>query len=366
MPNQRVMLAAGGTGGHLFPAQALAEELGRRNIDIHLMTDERAHDYGKAFPASSTHVVPSASLSFSEPTQVPQRMFRLFKGYRLARSLLREHKPSAIVGFGGYPSLPPVLAATRNGVPAIIHEQNAVLGRANTLLAKRVNAIATSFANVSGVPKVAGKRVTLTGNPVRSAVLAAADGEYPNLEDGGPINLLVFGGSQGAKFFADSVPATVRALPENLRKRIWITQQCRPEDMNRVRGEYEAAGITANLAPFFKDMPWLIRSAHLVICRSGASSIAELGVIGRPAILVPLPHAIDNDQLRNAESFAKAGGGFVHPQASLNPSHFSSVLAGLLEKPAALKDAAAKALSHGRPDAAGRLADLVLTTMAKQ
>ena len=362
---QRVTLAAGGTGGHLFPAQALAEELGRRNIDIHLMTDERVHDYGKSFPASATHVVPSASLSLSDPLHAPQRMVRLYKGYRLAKALLREHKPSAIVGFGGYPSLPPMLAATRHNVPTILHEQNAVLGRANKLLAARVNAIATSFTNVSGVPSSARKRVTLTGNPVRSAVLAAADGEYPNLDDAGPINLLVFGGSQGAKFFSDAVPAAVRALPEQLRKRIWITQQCRPEDINRVRGEYEAAGITANLAPFFKDMPWLIRSAHLVICRSGASSIAELGVIGRPAILVPLPHSIDNDQLRNAESFAKAGGGFVHPQASLNATHFSTVLAGLLDKPAALKDAAAKALSHGRPDAARRLADLVLTTMAK-
>jgi UDP-N-acetylglucosamine--N-acetylmuramyl-(pentapeptide) pyrophosphoryl-undecaprenol N-acetylglucosamine transferase len=366
MPTKRIMLAAGGTGGHLFPAQALAEELGRQDIDIHLMTDERVHDYGNTFPASATHVVPSASLSFSDPLHAPQRMLRLYDGYRLAKALFREHKPSAIVGFGGYPSLPPLMAATRNNVPTIVHEQNAVLGRANRLLASRVNAIATSFANVSGISSGASKRVTLTGNPVRSAVLAAADGEYPNLDDAGPINLLVFGGSQGAKFFSDAVPAAVRAIPEQLRKRIWITQQCRPEDMNRVRGEYEAAGITANLAPFFKDMPWLMRSAHLVICRSGASSIAELGVIGRPAILVPLPHAIDNDQLRNAESFAKAGGGFVHPQASLNAAHFAAVLAQLLEKPAALKDAAAKALSHGRPDAARRLAELVLTTMAKK
>ena len=365
MSTQRVILAAGGTGGHLFPAQALAEELSRRNIDIHLMTDERVRDYGKAFPASMTHIVPSASLSLSDPMHAPQRLLRLYRGYRLAGSLFAEHQPAAVVGFGGYPSLPPLMAASKSKIPSIVHEQNAVLGRANKLLAKRVNSIATSFENVLGVPAMAAKRVKLTGNPVRAAVLAAADGEYPKLDVTGPINLLVFGGSQGAKFFSDAMPPAIAALPEALRRRIWITQQCRPEDMDRVRAEYEAAGITANLAPFFKDMPWLMRAAHLVVCRSGASSIAELGVVGRPAILVPLPHAIDNDQLRNAESFAKAGGGFVHLQASLNPAHFAGVLAQLLERPEALKEAAAKALSHGRPDAARRLADLVLTTMAK-
>jgi UDP-N-acetylglucosamine--N-acetylmuramyl-(pentapeptide) pyrophosphoryl-undecaprenol N-acetylglucosamine transferase len=366
MANALVMLAAGGTGGHLFPAQALAEELARRNVDLHLMTDERVHEYGKSFPALQTHIIPSASLSLSDPLHVPQRMLRLYKGYRLAKQLYKLHKPAAVIGFGGYPSLPPVMAASSSGVPTLVHEQNAVLGRANKLLAKRATAIATSFANVAGVPATALKRVTLTGNPVRSAVLAAADGEYPQLDNVGPINLLVFGGSQGAKFFSDTVPLAIRALPEAMRKRIWVTQQCRPEDIDRVRGQYAAAGITANLAPFFKDMPWLMRAAHLVICRSGASTIAELGVVGRPAILVPLPHAIDNDQLRNAESFAQAGGGFVHPQASLNTEHFAKILAQLIEQPVALKETAAKALSHGRPDAARRLADLVLTIMAKK
>ena len=365
MTNPIVMLAAGGTGGHLFPAQALAEELSRHNINVHLLTDERVHDYGKAFPAVETHIIPSASLSLSDPVRIPQRLLRLYSGYRAAKRVFRKHAPQAVVGFGGYPSLPPVMAAAKAGIPTLVHEQNAVLGRANKLLATRVTAIATSFQDVARVPKSATRKLHLTGNPVRAAVLAAADGEYPKLDDQGPINLLVFGGSQGAKFFSDAMPQAIQALPDELRRRIWITQQCRPEDLARVQADYAAAGITANLAPFFKDMPWLMRSAHLVVCRSGASTIAELGVIGRPAILVPLPHAIDNDQLRNAESFTRAGGGFVHPQASLNAVHFAKVLQDLLQKPMLLKEAALNAQSHGRPDAARKLADLVRTTMAK-
>ncbi len=359
-----VMLAAGGTGGHLFPAQALAEELSARGIAVHLLTDERVRDYGKNFPARATHIVPSASLSLSDPLRLPSRMWRLLSGYRIGRGLMKLHRPAAVVGFGGYPSLPPLIAAVHCGVPSLVHEQNSVLGRANRLLATRVSAIATSFESVSGIPISAMPKVMLTGNPVRDAVKQVVGIAYPELTADGPIKLLVFGGSQGAKFFSDAMPDVLAALPEILRKRLQVTQQCRAEDIERVKLAYAKAGLSAALQPFFKNMPELMRDCHLVICRSGASSIAELGVVGRPAILVPLPHAIDNDQLRNAESFARAGGGFVHTQSSLTTAHFASILQALLGKPAALKEAANAALRHGRPDAAKRLADLVQQHMA--
>ncbi len=359
-----VMLAAGGTGGHLFPAQALAEELALRGIAVHLLTDERVRDYGKNFPALATHIVPSASLSLSDPLHMPSRIWRLVNGYRIGRGLMKQYRPAAVVGFGGYPSLPPVMAAVHCGVASLVHEQNSVLGRANKLLATRVSAIATSFENVSGIPVAAMPKVMLTGNPVRDAVKQVVGVAYPGLTADGPIKLLVFGGSQGAKFFSDAMPDVLAALPESLRKRLWVTQQCRTEDIERVRSAYARAGLVADLQPFFKNMPELMRDCHLAVCRSGASSIAELGVVGRPAVLVPLPHAIDNDQLRNAESFARAGGGFVHAQSSLTTAHFASILQALLSDGAALKEAAHAALRHGRPDAAKRLADLVQHHMA--
>ena len=358
-PTKLVMLAAGGTGGHLFPAQALAEELARRQIAVHLITDERVRDYGKSFPAAATHMVPSASLSLSDPLRIPQRLWRLYSGYRKAKGLMRQYRPNAVVGFGGYPSLPPLLAATHCGVSCIVHEQNSVLGRANKLLVPRVDAVATSFENVKGIAPSAQFKVQLTGNPVRGAVMQVAGAHYPALTDSGLIRLLIFGGSQGARFFSDAMPEVLAALPETMRNRLRVTQQCRSEDIERVRAAYGRSGLTPELQPFFSNMPELLSQAHLVVCRSGASSIAELGVVGRPAILVPLPGAIDNDQLHNAESFARAGGGFVHPQASLTTQHFATILQQLLSNGVGLKEAALAALRHGRPDAAQRLADLV-------
>jgi UDP-N-acetylglucosamine--N-acetylmuramyl-(pentapeptide) pyrophosphoryl-undecaprenol N-acetylglucosamine transferase len=351
------MLAAGGTGGHLFPAQALAEELVSRGFRIHLLTDERVRDYGKGFPAEATHVIPSASLSLSQPHKIPGRAWSLYRGYRASRHVIQTEKAVAVAGFGGYPSLPPLMAATRLRLPTLVHEQNSVLGRANKLLAGRVSAVATSFVDVRGLP--AGSRAVFTGNPVRAVVKTQAAAPYPSLTTEGPINLLVFGGSQGARFFADAMPGTLSALPAALRQRLRVTQQCRDEDMARVRAAYDAAGIAADLSPFFMDMPKRMAASHLVVCRSGASTIAELGVVGRPAVMVPLPHAIDNDQLRNAESFAGAGGGWVQAQDGIAPTGFAAFLAGLLADPETLKEAAAAALRQGKPGAAQALADLV-------
>lgn len=363
--NNLVMLAAGGTGGHLFPAQALAEELVGRGYRIHLMTDERVRDYGKSFPAEKVHIVPSATLSLSDPLRLPGRLLRLASGYRLSRRLIRESGAVAVAGFGGYPSLPPLMAAARMGVPCLVHEQNSVLGRANRLLASRVTAVATSFDEVRLVPDAARAKVTLTGNPVRGVVKSVAAAPYPALVSDGDIRLLVFGGSQGARFFADMMPGVVAALPDDVKRRLVLTQQCREEDLSRTTEAYRASGVRAELNPFFMDMPQRMAASHLVVARSGASTIAELGVVGRPAVLVPLPHALDNDQLRNAESFERAGAGWVKPQGGIDSAGFAAFLAGLLSQPEHLKEAAAAALRHGKPDAARRLADLMQSIMAR-
>ncbi len=354
-----IALAAGGTGGHLFPAQALAEVLRARGHDIHLVTDERVQDYGKSFPATKTHVVPSASLSLSKPMQVPGNLLRLFQGVNTAKRIFKNEKPTVVIGFGGYPSLPPLWAAMQLRIPSIVHEQNAVLGRANKLMASRVTAIATSFDQVFKLTPEAKSKVVMTGNPVRQRVLDVARSPYPAISPTSQLSLVVFGGSQGARFFSDVTPEAIKLLPENLRRRLSIVQQCREEDVARVEQAYAAVGTKAQLSPFFANMPAEIANAHLVICRSGASSIAELGVIGRPAVLVPLPHAIDNDQQKNAESFCVAGAGHIRAQNDLTPQALAQLLRQLLENPEALKDAAKAAAKHGKPDAAQKLADLV-------
>lgn len=361
---RRVFLAAGGTGGHLFPAQALAEELVKRGHDVDLLTDERVRDYGKDFPASHVHLIPSASLSLSDPINLPRRLWRLGNGYVLSRKLLAREKPGAVVGFGGYPSLPPLLAAAHLNIPSVIHEQNAVMGRANRLLATRVSAIATSFERVIGIPDSAKLAVHFTGNPVRGLVLASAELPYKPFGARDKIRLLVFGGSQGAKFFSDAMPGVLARLPDGLRKRLVVTQQCRTEDLQSVQHAYDKSGVDATLETFFSNLPDIMARSHLVICRSGASTIAELGVLGRPAILVPLPGAIDNDQLNNARSFEVAGGGFLLEQKHAESADFAKLLQELLEAPERLKEAAAAAKRHGKPDAAQRLAALVETTIA--
>jgi UDP-N-acetylglucosamine--N-acetylmuramyl-(pentapeptide) pyrophosphoryl-undecaprenol N-acetylglucosamine transferase len=361
---RRVYLAAGGTGGHLFPAQALAEELVRRGYEVDLLTDERVRDYGKDFPASHVHLIPSASLSLSDPLSLPRRLWRLGIGYLLSRKLIAREKPAAVVGFGGYPSLPPLLAAAHLNIPSIIHEQNAVMGRANRLLATRVNAVAVSFERVVGIPDGARSVVNLTGNPVRGLVLASAKVPYKPFGPKDKIRLLIFGGSQGAKFFSDAMPGVLALLPDALRKRLLVRQQCRAEDLQSVQHAYAEAGVSAALETFFSNLPDMMARSHLVICRSGASTIAELFVLGRPAILVPLPGAIDNDQLNNARSFGTAGGGFLLEQKHAKTVDFARLLQELLEAPERLKEAAAAARRHGRPDAAQRLADLVETTIA--
>ncbi|RUP08715.1 undecaprenyldiphospho-muramoylpentapeptide beta-N-acetylglucosaminyltransferase [Hyphomicrobium sp.] len=362
---QSIMLAAGGTGGHLFPAFALAEELKRRGIAVDLMTDMRGDRYGSGFPARNVYQVPSATLASRAPSEIAKTATALARGTRAAFSILGTVKPAAVIGFGGYPTLPPLVAARLRGIPTAIHEQNAVLGRANKLLAKRVTAIATSFERTKFLEGALAKKAVLTGNPVRQSVIDAAARRYEALTDDGVIRILIFGGSQGARFFSDTVPLALFALPDQLRKRLRVVQQAREEDLERVVEAYSEASISAEVAPFFADLPARMAAAHLVIGRAGASTVAELTVIGRPSILVPLPHALDNDQLNNARRLAEAGGAWCFEQRNLSPERIADELEKLLQAPAALATAAKAAKTAGRPDAVRNLADFTLALAEK-
>jgi UDP-N-acetylglucosamine--N-acetylmuramyl-(pentapeptide) pyrophosphoryl-undecaprenol N-acetylglucosamine transferase len=352
-----VLLAAGGTGGHLFPAEALALTLKARGWRVHLATDHRVETYGHDFPAEQIHYVRSATLSRS-PLDAVRALGALALGYVQARVMVGRLRPDAAVGFGGYPTVPPMLAAAHSGAPTIIHEQNAVLGRANKFLAPRVSRIATSFAAVGGAEQL-GSRLVQTGNPVRPAVLAAAAIGYQTRAMADPFRLLVFGGSQGARFFSDLMPATVALIPKELQKLMSVVQQCRPEDIARVRQGYELLGVRAELEAFFPDLPEKVAESHLVVSRSGASTCTELAVIGRPAIMVPLPHALDQDQKANANVLAGAGGGWVIDQAELTAARLAGDITRFIKEPERLATAAAAARSMARPDAVERLADLV-------
>lgn len=357
-----VLVAAGGTGGHLFPAEALAAALAERGISVHLATDRRAARYSGALPDDVVHVVASATLRGRDPFAVLRMVAALGTGLAQSWSLIGRLKPAAVIGFGGYPTVPPLLAAAWRGVPTIVHDANAVIGRANRLLAPRVTAIATTFPDVfDDAPQLAAK-ATLTGNPVRPAVVAAAATAYPASD--GTLRLLVFGGSQGARILADVVPAAVSLLQPSLRAQLAIVQQARDEDLQRVTDAYREFSVTAKVATFFADLPARIAMSHLIVARSGASTVAELSAIGRPAILVPLPHALDQDQFANAGVLANAGGAIRLLQEDFTPRRLATELAALAAAPRQLADMAAAARSVGRLDAADRLADLVLKVAA--
>lgn len=356
MSRGTILLAAGGTGGHLFPAEALAYELNGRGWEVHLATDDRAGRYAGNFPAKAVHPIASATIGSRNPLKLAGAFWRIWRGFRQSSELIRKLRPEVVVGFGGYPTLPPLYAATRRRVPTIIHEQNAVMGRANRALAARVNAIAGGFlAEGAGGH---GDKTIVTGNPVRPAVLEAANTPYSPSQLGEPFNLLVFGGSQGAQFFSDAVPPAISALPQELRKRLVVTQQARVNDVARVLAAYAEMGVEAQVLPFFTDMAERIAASHLVISRSGASTVSELAVIGRPAVFVPYPYALDHDQAANAAALAAAGGAEVHPQGTLSQGVFSTLIGNLMQAADRLAAMAAAAKTAGQPDAVRLLADL--------
>ncbi len=349
-----IVLSAGGTGGHLFPAQALAAELASRGRRIVVMTDARGKNYNAAFPGADIETVPSGS--FANRSQKFTAPFSIFAGVFVALAKLLHLKPAAVIGFGGYPSLPVMIAARLGGFPTAIHEQNAVLGRVNRLIASGMRAIAASFPFARFAPK---GNIVYTGNPVRPEAATLANAIYNAPGENGPIHLLVFGGSQGARALSELVPAAIAMLPANLRARLDIVQQCRPEDIESVRAAYK--GVKVELATFFNDLPQRMANAHLVISRSGASTISELTVIGRPAILIPYPFAMDDHQTANADVLANAGAAWRIAQSELTPETFAKRLEGILACPAELAKRAACAHALGKPDAAQRLADLVET-----
>jgi UDP-N-acetylglucosamine--N-acetylmuramyl-(pentapeptide) pyrophosphoryl-undecaprenol N-acetylglucosamine transferase len=354
-----VLLAAGGTGGHLFPAQALAEALTRRGVIVDLATDHRAEHYGNKFPARRVHIVASETLRGRDPISVAHTAVTLGVGTLQALWLVARTKPAAVVGFGGYPTIPPVIAAALCRIATIIHEQNAVMGRANRLLARRVDAIATSFAGVLEHAPALNMKATRTGNPVRAMVLAAAKTPYAAPDSTGALRLVAFGGSQGARIMADIVPAAIKQLDRELQRRLALVQQAREEDLARVKEIYAQAQVAAEVAPFFADLPARIAAAHLVIARSGASTIAELTAIGRPAILVPLPHALDQDQSANASVLDRAGGAIKMAQDDFTPERLASEIRALASAPQKLVAMADAARAQGTIDAAERLADVV-------
>jgi UDP-N-acetylglucosamine--N-acetylmuramyl-(pentapeptide) pyrophosphoryl-undecaprenol N-acetylglucosamine transferase len=357
-----VLVAAGGTGGHLFPAEALAAALGKHGIPVHLVTDHRAERYSGAFAEDTIHVVSSATLRGRNLIALAKILGTLGIGYLQARRLIAQLKPAAVIGFGGYPTVPPVLAAAWSGIPSLIHDSNAVIGRANKFLAPRVSAIATSFPNVFNKNPDLAAKATLTGNPVRPAVVAAAAIPFPALAD--PLRLLVFGGSQGARVMADVVPAAIGLLEPALRARLSIVQQARDDDLARVRDTYAKLSVAAEVAPFFADLPARMATSHLIVSRSGASTVAELAAIGRPSILVPLPGAIDQDQFANAGILELAGGAIRLVQDVFTPRRLATELAALAAAPENLAKMAAAAHSVARLDAADRLAELVLKVAA--
>jgi UDP-N-acetylglucosamine--N-acetylmuramyl-(pentapeptide) pyrophosphoryl-undecaprenol N-acetylglucosamine transferase len=355
-----ILLAAGGTGGHLFPAEALGVELIKRGLRVRLVTDDRALRYSGLFSKDMIDVVASETARGRNPLQLAYAGLTLATGTLSAFRLMRRLKPAAIVGFGGYPTLPPLIAARLAGIPGIIHDANAVLGRANRFLSRHVSAIATSLPGVlDRDPALASKTATV-GTPMRPAILAAASTSYVAPEPNGPFRLLVVGGSQGARVMSDIVPGAIERLEPALWSRLVLTQQVREEDMARVRAVYDGVKIKCELAPFFADLPARLAANHLVVSRSGAGTVAELAAIGRPSILVPLPGSIDQDQMANAGVLSQVEGAIRIPQAEFTSDRLASEISALASEPARLAAMAAAARSVGRLDAAERLADLVV------
>lgn len=353
-----IFLAAGGTGGHVFPAEALAQALKDKAVRLALITDRRGTGYGGTLGDLETHAVRAGGVAGRGITGRARGLVELALGTVQAFVLLRRLRPAVVVGFGGYASLPAMLAAIRLKIPTLIHEQNGVLGRANRLLAKRVRTIATSLPDVSHLPAKA--VLVRSGMPVRDAVRVLAASPYAAPRQDQTFNLLVFGGSQGARVFSTLIPDALAGLPEALRQRLRVVQQARPETLEDTKARYAALGIEVELAPFFGDMPERIRDAHLVIGRAGASTVAEITVIGRPAILIPYPHAIDDHQTANARSVDERGGAWLMTEASLTAATLTARLESLMSQPDTLAKTAAAAQRVGIPDAADKLAEAVL------
>jgi UDP-N-acetylglucosamine--N-acetylmuramyl-(pentapeptide) pyrophosphoryl-undecaprenol N-acetylglucosamine transferase len=356
--SRNFILAAGGTGGHIIPAYALGIELLRRGHQVELITDERGAKIPGRPEEMTAHILPAGRITGS-PKSWASGARAIWRGRAMARQLFSAFQPTAVVGFGGYPAFPALLGAFAEKIPTVIHEQNAVLGRVNRLVARRVNAIATAYPDVQRISGGQAAKVKLVGNPVRSEVIDLRDAPFPPFLEDGVFRVLVTGGSQGATVLSDVVPDGLARLPLNLRRRLQVTQQCRAEDIEAVRKTYADHSIPAQLATYLEDLPERLGWSHLVIGRAGASSIAELTCAGRPAILVPLPTAMDNHQAFNVSEMVAAGGARSIAQPAFTPVELAKQIQKMALVPETLENAANAAKSCGRPNAVYDLADLV-------
>ncbi|MEZ5814937.1 MAG: undecaprenyldiphospho-muramoylpentapeptide beta-N-acetylglucosaminyltransferase [Alphaproteobacteria bacterium] len=363
MSDKLVMLSAGGTGGHVMPAQALALDLLSRGYKVQLITDKRGMKFAPAFGDIPIHEIKAGTLGTGLKGKLLGGI-NLARGILQAQKILRRQSPAIVVGFGGYPSFPALYAAQKAKIPTIIHEQNAVLGKANAMLAPKAARIASSTPELRGIEESDRMRMVFTGNPVRPEISALYTRPYPALETGGKMRILVMGGSLGATVFSEVLPAALSRLPENHRARLRITQQCREEDLPIARRQYGAAGIEANLSTFIEDVAGELEQTHLVIARSGASTVAEVSTAGRPAIFVPYPHHKDQQQKMNAETIADAGGGWVMTEDGFTIEAILAKIETFLQNPEILFRAAEKARECARPDAARKLGNLVTAIMS--
>lgn len=353
-----IVISAGGTGGHIFPAQSLAAELAKRGRRIVLMTDPRGQNYTQSFPNAEIATVPSATFAGRGFFGKGAALVTLARGAMRAYGLLGKIKPGCVVGFGGYPSMPGLVAATQRGMPTLIHEQNAILGRVNRFLAPRVTAIAATFPGMERVPAGCTQKVMVTGNPVRDTVLALTDLAYVGPQPGEPFRVLIFGGSQGARVFSQLLPQAIAAMLPGVKSRLRLEQQCRPEDIDAVRAEYARMGVQAELATFFTDMGARLTRAHLVVCRAGASTVTELLALGRPALLVPYPFAMDDHQSANARVLSQQGAALTVEEKGLNAQTLAETIAQMAAEPSRLTSLAQSAKAMGRLNAAAALADM--------
>jgi UDP-N-acetylglucosamine--N-acetylmuramyl-(pentapeptide) pyrophosphoryl-undecaprenol N-acetylglucosamine transferase len=352
------VLAAGGTGGHMIPAHALAAELKGRGHGVLLITDDRGARFPGLFKDVPVHILPAGRLG-GGPIGWLKALRAVARGRAEAKRLYREHRPDAVIGFGGYPAFPALLAASALKIPTVLHEQNAVMGRVNRLLAGEAEAIGTAYEQMDRLKPRLKNKAVLIGNPVREEIARLGELPFPPFDDAAPLKILVTGGSQGATVLSEVVPAGLGLLAPSLRRRLQVVQQCRPDDIERVRAQYAELGIPAELTTYIEDMREKLADAHLIIGRAGASTIAELTAAGRPAILIPFAAATDDHQTANAREMVRAGGARSIPQASFTPDVLARQIEALAMDPVALGNAAGRALSVGRPHAARDLADLV-------
>lgn len=357
------MVAAGGTGGHMFPAEALARELIDRGWQVVLASDARGAAYAEKFPAIERLSLEAATFKRGDPIGMIRAAIKIAAGTIQARKAFKRLKPWAVIGFGGYPSYPALLAATGRKDITLIHEQNSVLGRSNRQLVKKVDAVACAFPVLRMAPSEMEGRVEVVGNPVRPDIRALYDAPYPEIDP--TVRILVTGGSQGAKILSETVPQALALLPISIRINLHVEQQARPEQLETAARIYREAEIEAEVAPFFNDMAVRLGRAHIVIGRAGASTISELAVAGKPSLLIPLKIAADDHQTYNAQVLKDAKAAVVVPEDEVTAARLAEEIRTLIEGAALLPVRAAAAKSVARPDAAKRMADLVERTVAK-